>query len=85
MEPEKTSVYNYSKLLGRMKEKGITQETLAKGIGVNPATLNTWLNNKGEFSQRFILKTCAFLDIPINQIPYYFFCSATLEKQSNAS
>ena len=32
--------YNYSKLLGKMRERGLTQETLALQCGVELSTLN---------------------------------------------
>lgn len=49
-------MYNYSKLLGRIKEKGFTLEALAKKIGLNVSTLSKKLNNKSEFHQDEIKK-----------------------------
>jgi transcriptional regulator with XRE-family HTH domain len=65
--------YNYSKLLGRMKERGITQERLAAEIGVNETTLNQKLNNKYEFKGNEIDAICRVLDIPNDEIGAYFF------------
>ena len=45
---------DYSKLLGRMKECGMTQEALACAIGISESTLNLKLNNKGVFTQKEI-------------------------------
>lgn len=74
--------YNYSKLLGRMKERGITQEQLAKEIGVSKATLNAKLNNKFKFTTAEIDAICKVLDIPNNEIGEYFFCVESLENQT---
>lgn len=65
--------YNYNKLLGRMKEKKMTQENLAKRIGLQPPTLSQKLNNKGKFKQTEISKICHILDIPDKEIGQYFF------------
>lgn len=76
-------VYNYSKLLGRIKEKGFTLEALAKKIGLNVSTLSKKLNNKSEFHQDEIKKICRVIDIEMCDIGTYFFCRETLVLQSN--
>ena len=65
--------YDYSKLLGRMKEKNITQDVLAKRIGLQPTTLSQKLNNKARFKQSEISLICDILDIDAGQIGVYFF------------
>ena len=65
--------YNYSKLLGRIKECGQTQETLAKAIGKNEATLSAKLNNKSQFKSEEMDTICKVLDIPNEEIGAYFF------------
>lgn len=65
--------YNYSKLLGRMKERRITQEMLAAEIGVNDGTLNRKLNNSNEFKGNEIDAICRVLDISNDEIGAYFF------------
>ena len=65
--------YNYSKLLGRMKELGISQEQLAAEIGVHESTLNTKLNNKFNFKTNEMDAICRALDIPNDEIGAYFF------------
>ena len=67
--------YDYSKLLGRMKEKGITQANLASYIGVSETTVNLSLGNK----QDEIRNLCKVLDIPISELDIYFFSYQTLE------
>lgn len=65
--------FNYSKLLGRMKECGFTQEQLAKAIGINKGTLSAKLNNRFSFSQEEILAICKLLNIPVCEIGEYFY------------
>lgn len=65
--------FNYSRLLGRMRECGITQEQLAKAIGINKATLSAKLNNRFSFTQDEILAICKILNIPISEIGEFFY------------
>ena len=65
--------FNYSKLLGRMKECGFTQEQLAKAIGINKCSLSAKLNNKFSFSQDEILAICKVLNIPVSEIGEFFY------------
>ena len=65
--------FNYSKLLGKMKEKGITQCELAKAINTTTPTLNMKLNNNSRFRQDEIFNICNTLDIPCDELGEYFF------------
>ena len=65
--------YNYSKLLGRMKECGYTQDSLAKAIGRDKGTINLKLNNKGEFKAGEMDAICKVLDISCDELGDYFF------------
>ena len=65
--------FNHSKLLGRMREFGFTQQTLAKAIGINESTLNAKLNGKGYFSTLVIDKICVLLNIANEEIGAYFY------------
>ena len=67
------TMFDYSKLLGRMRELGYTQEKLAKAIGINESTLNAKLNNKGYFNNHLIDKICEVLDISKMDIGSYFY------------
>ena len=71
--------YDYSKLLGRMREKRFTQDALAEKIGISATSMNLSLNNKRDFRQEEILLICEQLDIPLSKIPDYFFCRLSLE------
>lgn len=64
---------NYSKLLGRIKECGFTQEQLAKAIGKNKGTLSAKLNGLSSFTTKEIDDICRVLDISNAQIGDYFF------------
>ena len=66
-------VFDYSKLLGRIKELGFTQETLAKQVMMSNSTLCLKLNNKAHFRQTEIAAICVVLDIAPSDIGRYFF------------
>lgn len=65
--------YNYSKLLGAMKERGYTQEALAKAIGISACSMNLTLKNKRDFRQDEILAVGEVLQIPMAEFDRYFF------------
>ena len=65
--------FDYSKLLGRIRERGMTQETLARLIGIKSPTLSLKLNNKAFFTQPEIRKICEALEICFDEIGAYFF------------
>lgn len=66
--------FNYAKLLGRIKERGLTQERLAQMIGINKGTLSVKLNNQYAFTAAEIDNISKILDIPNDEIGKYFFC-----------
>lgn len=65
--------YNYSKLLGKIKECGLTQEQLAKAIGKNKGTISAKLNGRFSFNTKEIDDICRVLSISNNEIGNYFF------------
>lgn len=65
--------FDYSKLLGRIKECGFTQETLAKHIGIAKSSMCLKLNNKANFSHPEMFLICDALGIEISEIGVYFF------------
>ena len=65
--------FDYSKLLGRIKECGYTQEGLAKEIGMAKVTMSLKLNNKAHFTQPEIKKIIHLLRIPGEEVYVYFF------------
>lgn len=74
--------YDYSKLLGKMRENHITQEQLASSIGIAESTMNIKLKGRGQFSQEEMVKILDVLNIPLENIASYFFCSDTFENAS---
>ena len=74
--------YDYSKLLGKMKEKHITQEQMAKNIGIAEATVNQKLKCRTQFSQDEMRNILESLDVPLDDIVLYFFCPNTFENAS---
>lgn len=65
--------YDYRKLLGKMREQGVTQEVLAEKVGISATSMNLSLNNKRDFRQEEILIICESLGISLSDIPTYFF------------
>lgn len=63
--------YDYSKLLGRMRELGKTQEDVEKAAGMSASTLNRKLNTDRDFNQTEMKAICVFLGI--DDIGAYFF------------
>ena len=65
--------FNYAKLLGRIRECGFTQATLAKAIGINKGTLSAKLNNQNYFLASEMVAICKILNIALKDISLYFF------------
>ena len=65
--------FDYSKILGRIKECGFNQTKLAKQIGISVSTLSEKLNNKYAFTMKEINEICKTLGIPKLEIGIYFF------------
>lgn len=69
--------FDHSKLLGRIREYGYTQKTLAIAIGMSVSQLNQCLNSKSNFKHKMILKICKVLDIQISEIGEFFYALKT--------
>lgn len=65
--------FNHSKLLGRIRECGLTQEQLAKAIGISAFSLNRKLKNKSKFDSADMLAIGKVLNIPLDEFGEYFF------------
>jgi transcriptional regulator with XRE-family HTH domain len=76
-------VFDYSKLLGRIREFGFTQDSLAKHIKINAGTLSLKLNNKANFTAEEIDKISEALDISVEEIGVYFFTKKVWKNQTN--
>jgi transcriptional regulator with XRE-family HTH domain len=66
-------VYDYSKLLGRLREKKITQSELAEKLGISETSLNHKLKSKTQFKQNEMLRVLEIVNIDIGSISSYFF------------
>ena len=66
-------VFDFSKLLGRIKEFGFTQESLAKYIGIAESSMCMKLNNKAHFKNPEVFLICKALQIEASEIGVYFF------------
>lgn len=66
---------NTDKLKARLKEKRMTQEQLAKKLGIHLSTLNAKINN--EVGETLTIKQAddikKILDIPHDEVIEYFF------------
>ncbi len=66
-------IFDYSKLNGKIIEKGFTQKGFAEALKMAPSTLSLKLNNKFTFSQDEISEALNILGIPKNDVGIYFF------------
>ncbi len=65
--------FDYSKLLGRIREKGFTQGDVARHIQLSEGQLSKKLKGRYMFTQKEIFSVCDFLEIPMSDISVYFF------------
>lgn len=66
-------MYDYSVLLGKIKEKYRTQAAFAAALGISGVTLNQKLNNKSEWTQEEMFKGLVLLGSGLGQVEEYFF------------
>lgn len=65
--------FNYSALLGKIKEQGYTQESLANAACMSAGMLSAKLNGKFPFKQTDIQNIVDVLGIDASEIGRYFF------------
>jgi transcriptional regulator with XRE-family HTH domain len=65
--------FNHSKLLGKIRECGFTQEQIAKSIKISEYSLSKKLNNKSKFDSVEMLAIGKMLNIPVDEFGEYFF------------
>lgn len=66
-------MFDYSKLLGRIKEKGYTQTALAQAINISANSFSNKILGKSSFSNLEIKNICDILDISNTEVGTYFF------------
>lgn len=64
--------FDYERLYGRMKSKGFNQSSLAREIGISPASLTNKLKGT-PFRQDEMMNICKVLDIGDEEMATYFF------------
>jgi len=67
-------MFNYSKLRGRLAEKGITHKSFASAIGITPVAFSNKIRSGRGFKPELIVTACKILDISDEEIAPYFFC-----------
>ncbi len=65
--------FNYASLLGLMREKGYTQESLASAAGISLSQLSAKLNGRYPFKQTDIQNIVTVLDIAPSDLGRSFF------------
>lgn len=65
--------FDYSRLKARIRQVYGTQGAFAKDLNIGRVSLSLRLNNKAEFSQEEINKSCDLLNLGRKDIPAYFF------------
>ena len=75
--------FDYSTLLGRIREYGYTQKTLAIAVEMSVTQLNQCLNNKSNFKHKKILAICKVLDIAVSDIGEFFYTLKTRKTEQS--
>jgi len=65
--------YNYNLLTNKIINKFTNLSNFSKNLGITEEKLLLKLDNKVEFEQSEITKTCDLLDIDTKEIKMYFF------------
>lgn len=76
-------IFDSSKLKGLIREKGLTQEIVAKKIGIAYSTFNLKLNRTLYFTQEEIFNISNVLEIPKTEIYEYFFTTKVKKTKQN--
>lgn len=63
----------FSKLIGRMAEKGFSRESVAKVLGVSTVTFRRKLNGENDWKLSEVYRLISLLEIPYEEIFDYFF------------
>lgn len=71
--------FNYSKLLGKVKEVFKTQAAFSEAMGIGLTAINQKLNGKSEWSTTEIVKACDLLGISLAEAYIYFFDEKVLK------
>ena len=75
--------YDYSKLKGKIRELGITQNEYARYIGITEQSLILRFKNKRRFRQEEMQKTMELFEEPIENVHIYFFTQKVQKNRTN--
>ena len=75
--------FDFSKLIGKIKEKYKNRDDFAKIIGLSSNSLSKKLNNKVPFTSPEIYKIVEVLDVDVKDIAIYFFVAKVEKIQQN--
>lgn len=67
------TMFDYSKLRGRIIEQGMTNADVAAACEISKGTFSQKINNHSEFTQDEIVAICDILRIPRTSVHDYFF------------
>lgn len=70
---------NFTRLRGRIKGEGLTEDQLASRIGISKSTMSEKLNEKSEFSRKEIYLISRELKLSEAELNDYFFCIESSE------
>ena len=65
--------FKYNKLRGKIREVFGSEREFAKHLGIKHNTLSGKINSKYSWKQHEIYKASKILNIPVKEIPTYFF------------
>ncbi|MCT3055136.1 DUF739 family protein [Leuconostoc citreum] len=74
--------FDYERLYGRMKSNGYNQSSLAREIGISPASLTNKLKGV-PFRQDEMLNICKALNIDDKEMATYFFTIKVQKTERN--
>ena len=66
-------LFDFSKLLGRIKEYGYTQTLMAKELGISDNAFTNKIKGRNYFTALEIAYMCKVLEIPSDMVGIYFF------------
>lgn len=75
-------MFEYAKLRGRIKEVLRNEKEYANKMELTPQAVSSKLNGNSYFTDKEIYKSCTILDIPMVEVPIYFF---TLKTELNST
>ena len=69
----KSVKFDYSKLRGRIVEKGMTQGKISQDLGISPQAFSKKMQNDVRFTSEDIVALASILEIPAEELGAYFF------------